>query len=195
MFNILPLDSYFNVKYLITAQDLNVPGLEKVMDGGIKLYRNNTAAARFDFTDKAVKFNSDGDIIGFMKSGKYDLKSALVKEDIDLAHSAAPLSYNIALREYSPNRIRMTVDAGKDGILVVKDSFYPGWKVKVDNKAGKIYNVNYAFMGIPVKQGTHEVDLYYSKDGFYCGLLLTLLGILAYIIICIAERKHIKDKK
>jgi hypothetical protein len=195
LFNSLPLDGYFNIKYLIMGQDLNIPGLEKVMDSGIKMYKNNLAAARFDFTDRVKKFNSDEEILSYMKSGAYDLKGVLVKEDIGLAPSAAPLSYSIRLKEYSPNSIRMTVEAGKDGVLVVKNSYYPEWKVKVDNKPGKIYNVNYAFMGIPVKQGVHEIDLYYSKTGFYCGLFLTLFGILAYIVVFIRERKKVKGGK
>jgi uncharacterized membrane protein YfhO len=142
-----------------------------------------------------IKLDTDGEIISRMKSDTFDFNGVLEKDDMGLSPSTAALSYKIGLKEYSPNRIRMNVEAGKDGVLIVKDSYYPEWKVKVDNKPGKIYNVDYAFMGIPVKQGTHEVDLYYSKTGFYCGLLLTLLGILAYIIIFIRERKTLKDKK
>ena len=151
--------------------------------------------ARFDFTDRVMKFPSDADILNQMKSGAYDFKGVMVKEDVDWMPSPLPLSYKIGLKAYTPNRILMTVEAGKDGMLVVKNSYYPEWKVKVDKKPGKIYNVNYAFMGIPVKQGTHEVDLYYSKSGFFAGLLLTLAGILLWVIVYIIERKKVKGGK
>ena len=130
-----------------------------------------------------------------MKSGAWDFKGAMVKEDVDWMPSPAPLSYQIGLKSYTPNRIRMTVEAGKDGMLIVKNSYYPEWKVKVDKKPGKIYNVNYAFMGIPVKQGTHEIDLYYSRSGFYAGLLLTLAGAILWLLFYFKERKIFKGEK
>ena len=48
IFNMLPADSYFNIKYLVMGQDINIPGLEKVQDGNVRVYRNNQATARFD---------------------------------------------------------------------------------------------------------------------------------------------------
>lgn len=195
IFNLLPADSYFNIKYLIMSQELSIPGLEKVLDGNVKVYKNNSVTARFDFTDRVIKLASDADILNHMKSGAYDFKGVLVKEDVDWMPSPDPLSYSIGLKSYTPNRIRMTVEAGKDGILVVKNAYYPEWKVKVDKKPGKIYNVNYAFMGIPLKRGTHDIDLYYSRAGFYAGLLLTLAGILLWVIVFVLERKKVKGGK
>jgi hypothetical protein len=195
MFNFLPADSFFNIKYFIAGQDINIPGLEKILDGGVKVYRNNSVGPRFDFTDRIIKYGSDEEILNFMKSGEYDFKGALVREDTGVVPSPNPLSYKIGLKEYTPNRIKMTVEAGKDGMLVVKNSFYPDWKVKVDKMPGKIYNVDYAFMGIPLKQGVHDIELYYSKTGFYSGLLLTMAGILFYIFIYFRERKIYKGEK
>jgi hypothetical protein len=195
IFNMLAADSYFNVKYLVMGQDISIPGLEKILDGNTKVYKNSAVSARFDFTDRINKYASDEDILQFMKSGAYDFKGALVKEDMDWMPSPGPLTYSIGLKEYGPNRIRMKVEAGKDGMLVVKNAYYPDWKVKVDNKPGKIYNVNYAFMGIPLKRGVHEIDLYYSKAGFYAGLLLTLLGIIFYLFVYFRERKTKKGEK
>lgn len=195
LFNMLQADGYFNIKYLLSGQDINAPGLEKIIDGNVKIYRNNLSTPRFDFTDKIIKLGSDDEIFNYMKSGTYDFKSVLIKDNIDIALSLEPLTYTIGLKSYTPNRTRMRVETNKDGLVVVKNSFYPEWKVQVDKKPGKIYNVDYAFMGIPLKSGIHEVDLYYSKDGFFLGLFLTLAGIMFYIFIYFKERKTGKGEK
>lgn len=195
LFNMLVADSYFNIKYFLMQDDIKIVGLNKLLDGKVKVYKNNAVSPRIVFTDKILKYNSNEEILNYMKSGTYDFKGVLVKDDVNLMPSPEPLSYKIGLQLYSPNRIRMVVEAGKDGMLVIKNSYYPEWKVKVDKQPSKIYNVNYAFMGIPLKSGTHDIDLYYSKDGFYLGLLLTVIGILFYVIIYIRERKIYKGDK
>ncbi len=189
VFNFLNNDRYFNVKYYVTKQDINVKGFEKVFDDGRKVYMDPSYAPRFDFTDRLTKLPDAAGIYNLIKSGNFDFKSVLIKDDIELPYSAVPLSYKIGLSIYSPNRIKMRVECSKDGMLVVKNSWYPDWKVKVDNKAGKIYNVDYCFMGIPLTAGTHDVDIYYSMGGFYAGLLLTLLGLAGYFTIFFIERR------
>ncbi|MEI7541839.1 MAG: YfhO family protein [bacterium] len=195
LFNILAADSYFNIKYFLMSEDINIPGLYKLLDGKVKVYSNKAVSPRIVFTDKIFKYNTNEEILNYMKSGTYDFKGVLIKDDIDLMPSPDLLSYKIGIQSYTPNRIKMIVETEKDGMLVVKNSYYPEWKAKVDNKLNKIYNVNYAFMGIPLKTGTHDIELYYSKDGFYLGLLLTLIGILFYVIIYFRERKIHKGDK
>jgi hypothetical protein len=189
VFNFLNNDRYFNVKYYVTRQDINVKGFVKVFDDGRKVYMDPSYAPRFDFTDRLTKLPGDAEIYNLIKSGNFDFKSVLIKDDIELPYSAVPLSYKIGLLMYSPNRIKMRVTCSKDGMLVVKNSWYPDWKVKVDNKTGKIYNVDYCFMGIPLAAGTHDVDIYYSMGSFYTGLLLTLLGLAGYFTVFFMEKR------
>ncbi|MGD0566603.1 MAG: YfhO family protein, partial [Candidatus Goldiibacteriota bacterium] len=192
-FNFLNNDRYFNIKYYITKQELVVKGLTKIYDDGRKVFMDASCAPRFDFTDTIIKMPGDAEIYNLMKSGGFDYKSALVKDDIVLTPSGEKLAYKIGLFMYSPNRIKMRVTTTKDGLLIVKNQYYPAWKVEVDKRPGKIYNVDYCFMGIPVKAGTHVLDIYYGMGGFYAGLMLTLAGLGAYIIVFIFERRK-KEK-
>ena len=194
VFNFLNNDRYFNIKYYITKQELSVKGLTKIYDDGRKVFMDASCAPRFDFTDRIIKMPGDAEIYNLMKSGGFDYKAALVKDDIDLTQSGEKLTYKIGLSMYSPNRIKMEVTASKDGLLIIKNQYYPAWKVDVDKRTGKIYNVDYCFMGIPVKAGTHELDIYYGLSGFYAGLLLTIAGLAAYILVFILERRK-KEKR
>jgi hypothetical protein len=195
LFNMLAADSYFNIKYMVFSEAISVPGLEKVSPGPVIVYKNNTAAPRFDFTDRVIKFTTPEQVLSFMKNGNFDFKAALVSEDFDLKTTTEPLSYKIGLKKYSPNEISMTVEAGKDGLLVIKNANYGQWKVKVDKKHGKIYNVDYDFMGVFLNKGTHEVELYYSKNEFFSGLIITLLGLIFYAGVYIWEKKKKKAEK
>jgi|GEM_PF-1038433 hypothetical protein len=193
VFNFLGNDRYFNVKYYITKQELNVKGLAKIYDDGRKVFMDSACAPRFDFNDRVIKLPGDAEIYNLMKSGTFDYKTVLVKDDVALTPSDALLSYKIGLTMYSPNRIKMRLTCSKDGILVIKNGYYPAWKVKVDKRPERIYNVDYCFMGIPVKAGEHDLDIYYGSGGFYAGLMLTLLGLAGYVAVFILERRK-KEK-
>lgn len=60
-----------------------------------------------------------------------------------------------------------------------------GWTAKVDGKKAEIKAVNNAFIAIPVNSGTHEIELNFSPKGFKIGVLITIFGVLAMIVVLI----------
>ena len=75
--------------------------------------------------------------------------------------------------------ISLRVSAAADGLLVLTDSYYPGWRAAVDGAPAPIHRVNYGFRGIPVPRGDHTVDLRYEPDSYRVGLFVTLLAAAA----------------
>ena len=82
-----------------------------------------------------------------------------------------------------PNDMKVKTSNSKDSILVILDTFYPGWKATVDGESVEILRVNYAFRGIKLKKGEHEVALSYRPNSFYFGAILTIMGIVGSIVL------------
>ena len=61
---------------------------------------------------------------------------------------------------------------------MLADSFYPGWKARVDGKEEKIEPANGAFRAIPIAAGRHEVRFSYESAAVRWGWILCLLGLL-----------------
>jgi len=70
------------------------------------------------------------------------------------------------------------VTAETDALLVLADTYYPGWSATVDGRATEILRANYAFRAIEVPAGRHEVALVYRPSHWRTGLLLSLAGLL-----------------
>ncbi len=183
IFGMPAVSAYMNIKYLILESDVNIPGLTKVADQGAKLYRNENVRPRFEFTDRLYRYAADDMILEDMKKPGFDFGGAATTQEITLAPGKEALKSAVAVDYYSPNLIKLNVETNKEAVLVIKNAYYPQWKVKVDNKDERLYNVNYAFMGVKTAPGRHSVEIRYSKDGFYLALLLTLLGAIAYAAI------------
>jgi uncharacterized membrane protein YfhO len=76
----------------------------------------------------------------------------------------------------------MTVSLQKTGLLVLADSYYPGWKVYVDGQESQVIPTNLTMRGVILSQGQHSVEFVYQPDLLWIGLAiagLTLIGVLA----------------
>ena len=87
-----------------------------------------------------------------------------------------------------PEKIVLEVNSESDGMLVLLDTFYPGWKAFVDGQEEKIYRANYLFRAVPIKAGNHTVEFVYKPASFYKGLYVTIfasvfLGFMALVAI------------
>lgn len=70
-----------------------------------------------------------------------------------------------------------------DGILVLTDTNYPGWKAGIDKSPVKIYNVNLIQRGILAPAGDYEVIFNFYSDAFENGKKIT---VAAWLIISLA---------
>jgi hypothetical protein len=89
------------------------------------------------------------------------------------------------------NRLRLQVMAPENGLLVLSDTYYPGWKAFVDGKEAKVYRADYTFRAIPLNAGTHRVEFVYDPLSFKLGALFTFLGFIGCVIIASVPRGKI----
>ena len=81
--------------------------------------------------------------------------------------------------ERLPNRLSLEVDTDADGILVLSEIEYPGWRATVDGKDTPILRADTILRAIPVQAGTHQVEMVFRPLTATVGLALSLLTLLA----------------
>ena len=87
--------------------------------------------------------------------------------------------------ENDPDRpvLRVTTDA--PGLLVVADTWMPGWGALVDGLPAPVLRGNYAQRVIPlVEPGRHTIALDYRPPGFVMGCAVTAVSALVWILAC-----------
>ena len=79
-----------------------------------------------------------------------------------------------------PNRIHMTVDAAKPSVLVLSESAYPGWRVRVDGIERPCLWLDLIFQGVALEAGPHEVTFFFRPKGFsiFAGISATALALM-----------------
>jgi hypothetical protein len=82
-----------------------------------------------------------------------------------------------AIASESPGRMAIGVQCPATQLLVVAESYHPGWQATVDGCPREIYRINGDFMGCVVDAGKHRVMLRFQPDSLERGWLATWLGV------------------
>ena len=72
------------------------------------------------------------------------------------------------------NTLTIRADSACPGLLVVNQSWAPGWTATVDGQPAPILRTNFLARGVALPAGQHEVRFVYMPRSFTVGLLLTI---------------------
>jgi Bacterial membrane protein YfhO len=87
---------------------------------------------------------------------------------------------------YKNARVTIETETSNDGILVLLDSYYPGWKAYVDGFETPIARANHFYRAVAVPRGRHLVEFKYEPLSFKIGLLISSMTLVALLFISLA---------
>jgi len=94
-----------------------------------------------------------------------------------------------------PGRLVLDVTAAHDGLLVISQPFYPGWRAFVDGKKTPICRADYLLQAVPVAAGTHRVELSYRLPLLPMIVsLAAVVGCLVYLLAQILRRRSVRRR-
>jgi hypothetical protein len=73
------------------------------------------------------------------------------------------------ISHYGINRVSLQINTDHEGLLVLNDTYYPGWKVFVDGTESEIFRTNYLVRGVFVPEGVHEIEFRYFPNSLKMG--------------------------
>jgi hypothetical protein len=89
------------------------------------------------------------------------------------------------VEEISPERITIRVTAPELGVVVLADTYAPGWTATVDGAGQVILRANGIFRAVPVPPGEHVVTFVYRPVPFYAGATVTALTLTIFAIFAV----------
>jgi hypothetical protein len=87
------------------------------------------------------------------------------------------------IERYSAESVTLRVRAACAGLLVLPDTYFPGWRATVNGQNQTIYPTDGAFRGVPVPNGTSRVEFHYEPRAFSIGVLLAVAGLVGFLVI------------
>ena len=92
------------------------------------------------------------------------------------------------IRNWSPNRVTIDVEAATEGFLVLNQNYYPGWRLEGDR--GQVQEID-GLLAVKITPSDRRLVLYYLPSSFIAGLAVTLASALLGIIL-VAGRGRVR---
>jgi hypothetical protein len=143
------------------------------------------------------------DEVSRLKNPAFDpLKFVTISQTLPLpdpgsAATAADINSSAAITSTGPNSLTVQTQAPAPSVLVVSQTYYPGWSAMVDGKQSDILQADITLTGVSVPAGAHKVSLVFQPRSFRIGLGVTVLTTMILLAMIIGElahlQKHAKD--
>jgi uncharacterized membrane protein YfhO len=150
-------------KYILSLSEIKDSKLKLVFtDGAVKVYENRLASSRAFFVDSVLLVNSKQEAIDKLFDPVNSLRKTAIVENMQ-NQKLVKTNWNIgqvSKINYSENNVHLKTNNSGEGFLVLTDSYYPTWHVKIDGKETQIYPTDYNFRGIIVPKGEHSIEFY-----------------------------------
>ncbi|GAB4331165.1 MAG: hypothetical protein Kow0099_02310 [Candidatus Abyssubacteria bacterium] len=180
---------YFIVSDPLSENPDNAPnGLrlchQKDAPGKFYVYENEFAVPRAYLVNDYLTASSEGESLGLIKEHINDLFRSVVLEkgSPSFPRPDKPTACGTAhIKRYEANEAEIEVEADQPALLVLTDSYFPGWNAYVDGDERPIWPANSAFRAVEVGPGHHVVVFRYSPASFKIGAAVSLCTVLAII--------------
>ena len=177
-----------NVKYISSFSPLPHGDIELVRqfpEYPLWLYELEQAVPRVYVVPAAEHENDHGKTLERLASKDFDpLATVLVDEPMSFSNTAG-FQAEAQILEYENHLVNIQASLDSPGILVLADSFYPGWNAYVNGRQEKIYRANLFFRGVSLSAGKHTVQFRYEPRSFAIGRAVSIITLLFIVAISI----------
>jgi len=146
------------------------------------LWRLKESAPYLGFPGQVVAA-TDGAVIGVSSQAEFARGEAAFVPP-EYAFAGENLAGEVYPEGASPGHVAAKVKTLTGGLVVLRESAYPGWRVSVDGQAAQLIQCNRFFLGVIVPAGEHRVSFDYVPT--YWKLSLALAATAALVLLSLA---------
>jgi hypothetical protein len=185
--NVITLLSSLNVRFLVSFTPLpehnNLELLNHFEQYPSWQYRLTSIVPRTYVVARVDEETKPVSILKRLASPEFNpFTSVMLDRPIRLPE-AADFTYRSEIISYENQSVAIRASLSSPGVLVVADSYYPGWKAYVGDKEVPIYRANLLFRGVALPAGDHVVTFRYEPASFKIGLIISLTTIALLTVI------------
>jgi hypothetical protein len=178
-----------NVKYVTSAQPLPLKMLGYFPDYPVWLYEIESAVPRAYIAHKTVVERDSKTILARLSASEFRPLEEVILEKAASIQRVENFQGEAKISRYGNQSVTIDASLNSPGILVLADSFYPGWEAYVDGERREVLRANYFFRGVVVPAGKHQVEFRYAPYSFRLGMAVSLVSLALVVLLLLAGRK------
>ncbi|MEK9162064.1 MAG: YfhO family protein [Chloroflexota bacterium] len=140
--------------------------------------RVDSKASRLRLIPQAQFVSSPQESLAAISSPTFDPDSSLILEPL------RNTQYGIRITNY-----QLPITTYQDSYLLLSDSYYPGWRVLVDNQPSQLFIADHLFRAVFVPKGEHTITFEYAQLSFTIGLIISGMALMFWITFWLVSYK------
>ena len=176
---------------------------QRVHSGDVKVYENLQPLPRAYLAGGVTVVESDEAALAALAAPDFDpaastvlLRADLAAHGLDGVLDGLVGGGEVTVKRHAPEDVELQVRTDAPGLLVLADTWYPGWVATVDGAPTPILRADYLLRGVPVPAGEHLVAMQFQPASLRSGLLVTVaaaLVLLALLLVGLLRRRTVPD--
>ncbi len=178
-----------NVRYLLASFDLRAAPARRLLtqDGQLRVYRNDAELPRAFAVGQVLD--------GAVPLDQIDPRqTATVASALETAAYVEPGFVPATIREASGGRVDLTITVPRVMLLIVSETWTPGWQASVDDRPARVLRVDTSLLGVELTPGAHRVQLVFAPPAFTVGAAVTGITLLLASALLVVSRKRRLDR-
>lgn len=179
-----------SIKNVISTLPLTQQGLllqKQVSDSGhtIDLYENPDALPNVYFAKQAIPVHTVEHAVEILTSDS-SIPGDTVLVEFEATPAATLTRGAVEIKSSGEGHYTVEVTSpNENAILVLTQTYYPGWRATIDGHEVHIFPVNIKHIGILVPQGNHTIEFRYMPDSFIYGAWVSGISLSVTIFLMV----------
>lgn len=199
-----PFLDLLNLRYLILPQGVPVAGLppdiELVYDADVKIFRRTHALPRAYTVTHWKSVRTEQAALAALRAG-FDFRSSVLLEVEGQGprEPGAPAILQPAVPativRYTPNRVLIEATIERPSVLVLADTYYPGWEATVDGQWAPVLPANALVRGVPLPTpGRHVIEFRFRPRSVLIGGGVSLISLAILVGLWWLTQRRMRRK-
>jgi hypothetical protein len=99
-------------------------------------------------------------------------------------------SESVTVVKHEPQRVVLQTALELPGMVILADTYYPGWHLTIDGEPAPIYRANRMMRGAGVPAGQHTLVYSYRPASFFAGATISVAGLCALMAFAWWSRRE-----
>ncbi len=121
-----------------------------------------------------------------------DLRAEVVLAGCITPPASGPAGASAAaeIRAYESARVRIATAADAPGWLVLTDTWFAGWRARLDGRDVPLWRADHAFRAVWVPSGRHEVEMRFQPGSLRLGAAISALAAAGVLALLVGRRRE-----
>ncbi|HZU29390.1 MAG TPA: YfhO family protein [Bryobacteraceae bacterium] len=158
---------------------------------GLNVYRNTNAFPRAWIVHRIERATSADQVLRRIDDPGFDGRSTALMTEASPALQTCEGNDQARIAGRTANTVTVDARLSCRGMLILADTWYPGWHAYVDGRPTQIYEPYNALRGVVLEAGAHRVQFRYRPASAIAGGILSLIGVLGACVLAWRDRRRL----